>query len=288
MTVTGRQLRRGVGVAGALLAGLFLLTTCMATPRTDRDWYPYLAPSTQVSATDGAVTIGPITDWSYDSSGAAESAYRDESFAVADLRDVWFLIEPQPGSRLAAHTLLLFEFTDDRIVGLTIEARREANEPYSAFRGLWNAYELSYLWGSARDLLTRRVVMLDHDVFVYPLAISDDQKRMLLENLLARTEALETTPRFYNTLFSNCTNELAKAAGIDWHYSFVLTGRSDEHLFNRGIIPGEDFETARASANVTDFVRVLNDEPRSVDFDAALLGELRARRDEESAPGGAD
>ena len=63
------------------------------------------------------------------------------------------MIEPQPGSQLAAHTLLLFEFEGDRLLGLTIEARRERNEDYSALRGIFNAFELAYVWGTARDFL---------------------------------------------------------------------------------------------------------------------------------------
>src|SRR6185295_15456963 len=97
-----------------------------------------------------------VTDWSYNSSGPVTQNYHDASFDYAELRNVWFVLEPQPGSKLAAHTFLMFEFTNDRLLGVTIEARREENEDYSALRGAFNAYELAYIWGSARDLLTRR------------------------------------------------------------------------------------------------------------------------------------
>src|SRR5262249_15686201 len=92
----------------------------------------------------------------------------------------------------------------------------------------------------------------------------------------------ETTPRWYNTLFSNCTNELAKAAGIKWHYSFFLTGKSDDYLFRRGIIPGASFDVAHAEADVSNLVRELNALDPAL-FDAALLEELRARRDRSTA-----
>jgi hypothetical protein len=118
--------------------------------------------------------------------------------------------------------------------------------------------------------------MLDHEVFVYPVAITDAQKRSLLMRLLERTEALERQPRYYNTIFSNCTNELAKAAGFRWAPAYVLTGRSDEYLFRRGIIPGESFARAHARSDVTDFLRALNAAPAEV-FDAQLLAELRRR-----------
>ncbi|HYD71693.1 MAG TPA: DUF4105 domain-containing protein [Candidatus Binatia bacterium] len=245
-------------------------------PRADRDWYPYLARAVDVELSAGRFAIRPISAWSYGREGPTEQSYTEAAYDISELRNVWFMLEPQPGSQLAAHTLLLFEFTGDRLLGLTIEARRERHEDYSAFHGLFNAFELAYIWGSARDFLTRRAVMLDHEVFVYPVDITDEQKRMLLTRLLQRTESLETRPRYYNTVISNCTNELAKAAGFHWAPAYILTGRSDEYLFRRGIIPGASFAQAHARSDVTDFVQALNAAPAGV-FDRELLAELRRR-----------
>ena len=245
-------------------------------PSNDRDWYPYLARTADVTLAEDRFSVAPVSDWTYAADGPLTQDYVQASFAIGDVRNVWFVLEPQPGSRLAAHTLLLFEFADDRMLGLTIEARRETDEEYSAVRGAFNAFELSYVWAEARDLLTRRAVMLDHEVFVYPVAITDEQRRVLLRRVLERTEELETRPRFYNTLFSNCTNELAKAAGFHWAPAFILTGTSDEYLFDRGIIPGESFEAAHAASDMTAFIAA-NAGLSAIDFDAAILAELRRR-----------
>jgi hypothetical protein len=246
-------------------------------PQAERDWYPYLSHTAEVTVEGDRFAISPVSDWSYSADGVAGERYVSMAFAVTDLRAVWFVLEPQPGSQLAAHTLLLFEFSGDRLIGLTVEARLEADEEYSALAGLWNAYELSYLWGSARDLLTRRAVMLDHEVFVYPVAIDAEQREFLLRRVLARTDELERQPRYYNTIFSNCTNELAKAAGLDWAPAFVLTGRSDEYLYERGVIPGDSFDAAHTRSDMTAFIKALNGAP-AVGFDAALLAELRRRK----------
>lgn len=264
------------GGLAALLLVLLMLGYCGA-PRNDRDWYPYLSRTNDAEMSDTGFSVTPVSDWSYGGPDVVDSErYRDAAFDFSDLRNVWFVLEPQPGSDLAAHTLLLFEFTDDRLLGITIEARRERNEDYSAVRGVWNSFELSYIWASARDLLTRRAVMLEHEVFIYPVAITDDQERVLIQRLLQRTIDLETRPRFYNTLFSNCTNELAKATDIDWHYSFILTGVSDNHLFDIGLIPGESFELAHERSDMTAFIAQLNAAPEA-EFDRALLTELRRR-----------
>ncbi|MBL8549149.1 MAG: DUF4105 domain-containing protein [Hyphomonadaceae bacterium] len=256
--------------------GMALSLCACATPRNDRDWYPYLSHTTQVERAAESVTVRPVIDWSYAAEGPTEERLTEARFSVADLRNVWFVLEPQPGSQLTAHTFLLFELADDRLIGITIEARRERDEDYSAVRGAFNAYELAYMWASARDLLTRRAVFLQHETFIYPIMISDAQKRTLLTRLLARTEELETRPRFYNTLTSNCTNELAKATDLRWHSSFILTGTADDHLFRLGLIPGATFEEAHQRSDMTAFVKEMNFAPRET-FDAALLAELRRR-----------
>jgi hypothetical protein len=257
-----------------LMLGAFAALASSA--RGDRDWAPYLARTNDVTLYEDRFAVTPVSDWSYAGADVVAERYGEAAFAYEDLRAVWFMLEPQPGSQLAAHTLLLFEFEGDRLLGLTIEARREMNEEYSALWGLFNAFELAYVWGSARDFLTRRAVMLDHEVFLYPVNITPAQNRALLQTLLQRTESLETRPRYYNTIFSNCTNELAKAAGFDWAPAFIFTGRSDEYLFRRGVLPGASFEEAHARSDITDFVRQLNSVPPEA-FDKALLAELRRR-----------
>ena len=260
----------------AAIAALGSCATISEAPRADRDWYPYLSRTAEVDLLDDGFSVSPVSDWVYERTGPTAETYGEATYDFDALRNVWFVLEPQPGSQLAAHTFLLFEFEGDRLLGLTIEARRERDEDYSALWGIFNRFELSYVWASARDLMTRRAVMLDHDVFMYPVAISDEQKRALLHRLLARTDALETQPRYYNTLFSNCTNELAKAAGFHWAPAYILTGRSDEYLFRRGIIPGASFEEAHERSDVKAFVQALNDAPPEL-FDTSLLAELRRR-----------
>jgi hypothetical protein len=244
--------------------------------RQERNWYPYLAHTSRVALSGDRFAVTPVTDWSYAASGPTRQTYVSAAHDISDVRAVWFVIEPDPKLSFAAHTFMLFEFGGDRLLGLTIEARREANEDYSAIAGVFNQFELSYLWGTAHDLLTRRAVMLGHRVEIFPVDIPRAQMQTMLRNLLERTQALEYRPRYYNTLFSNCTNELAKAAGFHWAPAFILTGESDEYLFNRHLLGAPSLEVARQRAEMEGFITQLNAAPEAV-FDARLLGELRRR-----------
>src|SRR5262249_44498053 len=119
-------------------------------------------------------------------------------------------------------------------------------------------------------------VFLSKDIYIYPLKLSEEQKQSFLRALLDRTVEVERHPAFYNTFTSNCTNELAKVARLDWHYSWILTGYSPQRLFDLKYIPGADFEAARNLATIAPEISAWNALPSDV-FDKALLQELRRR-----------
>lgn len=251
-------------------------------PRLDRNWVENLAVMPAISLHEDGFSLTKATDWSYDAKGPNRKAYTSASESFVDLKNVWFMVEPHPGLKPMAHTLVMFEFADDRMIGLTIEARREEHEKYDALAGAFNAFELAYIWSTPKDLLTRRAVLLGHEVLVYPLLLGAEQKHAFLKALLEKTISVSTTPRFYNTLTSNCTNELAKTAGLSWTYEFVLTGYSAERLHSLNLIPGKSFKVAEARARITAKVREWNG-LSTPDFNKALLTELRARNAAEAA-----
>ena len=64
----------------------------------------------------------------------------------------------------------------------------------------------------------------------------------IFRQFVDETAALATTPRWYNTLTTNCTSSLiayvnkVQPDAIPWHYSFVLTGRTDTYLGRLGYV----------------------------------------------------
>lgn len=258
------------------------LSVMLRTPRLDRNWAEHLARMPDIEMREEGFSLGPATDWTYAADGPTAKTTVDFSASYADLKNVWFMVEPQPGGDYAAHTLLLFEFAGDRIIGVTVEARREADEEYDALAGVFNKFELAYIWSTAKELLTRRAVYLAKDIYVYPLTLTAQQKSDFLKALLQQTRSLQIRPRFYNTLWSNCTNELAKVALIPWHYSFILTGYSPQYLHRLNYIPGADFPAVRQLAKLDPEIRAWNS-LSGEGFDRALLAELRRRHSGEAA-----
>lgn len=259
----------------ALVVG-FVIYMSSAKPRLDRDWTENLAVMPEVTLNGDDFALDPVMDWTYTPDGPATKDTTSFAAKISEVKTIWLMVEPQPGQPYAAHTLLLFEFPDDRIVGLTVEARLEADEEYDAVQGLLNKYELAYMWNTAKELLERRAVYLKKDIYIYPLTLSAEQRQAFLRGLLERSIDIQIHPRFYNTLFSNCTNELAKTAKLAWHHSWILTGYSPQRLYDLKMIPGPTFNAARDLASIGDQLRSWNDLP-SREFDSTLLAELHRR-----------
>ncbi|MEZ5987346.1 MAG: DUF4105 domain-containing protein [Hyphomonas sp.] len=252
--------------------GIFLMAVGVKQPRHDRIWYPHLSRLPHVELQEDTFSITPYGDWTYTDEAPQDMVWSAvPPHRISDVRRVWFVMEPHPGLPVMAHTFVMFEFGEGDLVGLTIEARKETRETYSAFAGAFNKFELLYYWASPRDLMTRRAVMMDRELYMYPLQLSQAEAEVYLTSLLENTISIERRPRFYNTFVSNCTNELAKAAALPWHPAFILTGGADKALYAQGRIAGEGgFEAVHERARVDTCVRENASLPEAA-FNAALV-----------------
>lgn len=240
----------------AVLAGSVWLFA--RTPSLDRDWSEEVSRLPDAAyRQDGTVLISNVRHWNYDADGPVDNAWRDASYDPQRLAGLWFNLDPLPVWDGVAHTFLVFEFDggSQRYLGVSVEARKTRGQVYSGLKGLFRQYELLHVWASEADLLKRRTLYLGEDVYQYRLALTREQIRAIFDAFVEQTQALAQQPRFYNTLLSNCTNELARTirrtgGEIPWHYSYVLTGFADRYLHGLGYIaPGEsEFGAVRRAA----------------------------------------
>ncbi len=237
-------------IAALGVALVLTLLIAVRVPRADRDWEEPLSRAPEFSPrADGLWRLHDLRAFEFAHYGlAVQEDWRDVIINPADLKEVWFFVEPFEGFSGAAHTLISFAFGGEtnQTIAISVEARKEKGETYSSLAGVLSAYELIYLWSTEKDVLTRIAVGLDHDIYAYRLHLSKGQAQEIFSHFIARTNALAKRPRFYNTLTSNCTNELAKAVNgaypgaLPWHYSHILTGFSAERLHQLGFVAREE------------------------------------------------
>lgn len=162
---------------------------------------------------------------------------------LSRLRRVWFGMEIFPGWEGGAHTFLGFEIEGEPFLGVSVESRREADEPFSAFRGLFRAYELVYVIGDEREVIGRRGGLGAAPAYLYPTRTDLAGRRDLLIDILDRSTRLSTHPEHYNTLTSNCTNNLAAHVNAVapgsvslFDTRVIFPGFSDRLLYERGML----------------------------------------------------
>ncbi len=266
-----------------LVIAVVALIIGLRTPRTDRDWQAPLSRAPLFGQTEnGRWAIDHLRAFEFAPEGAAVAEWRPVEIDPAALQEIWFFVEPFESWDAVAHSFVSFVFDGEtpQTISVSVEARKEEGEDYSALRGAFNAYELLYVWSTEKDILTRIAVHLDHELYAYRLDVSPEQARAILEHFIARTNRLIERPRFYNTLTSNCTNELAKAVNdafpgsLPWRRSHVFTGRSAEYLHRLGFLEGgKDFEAIRATAEIRSAVHAAKDLP-----DGPFAAQWRAQK----------
>lgn len=242
---------RRIAIGALLLAvALFLGWYLPKEPSGELSWAPELAKTAEAGTDGGLVYLNNVRDWTYGDGAVRSDAWIDETSAIDPraITRVWFVFEPFASLPAAGHTYLTFELEDGRAYSFSVEARKEADESYSAFLGLFREYELAYTWGTERDFLTRRLAYLEHPVHMYPLSISREGAEALFLALVAETNELKASPRFYNTLTANCTNLLAEMANraapgsVPYDLAWNLPGFSEKFLARIGLIPAGDYD----------------------------------------------
>ena len=296
MTSRVRTLVRRV-VSGALLLAVLWLgyRVIVLQPSNQRDWAYGMETLPHITMDGSLVNVQHVRDFRWGVDAPRSSDYVDRSFDVQRLERVWFVEEPFTmapfyGFEGVAHTYFVFDFQDQSPVAISVESRRERGEGYDSIHGVFNEYELIYIWGTEQDLTGRRAVLERNQLYMYPLVGSMDSARRLFLDLAEVSQQLETQPRFYNTLSSNCTNELAKVANlaqpgaIPLNIALIFPGYADSLLYDLGFIPNDaPLDAVRQRYAITDTVAATVDQP---DFSRLLRQRLSAQEQAQtSAPG---
>jgi len=250
---TRRKLTLTLGTLMVLLTLLGAVTVLGREPSLARTWDEDVRVLSGVDRLPaGSVRLTQVRDWRYTREAVVSKEYFAQVYDPAEVVGLWLYEQELGLGGLIAHTFLVFEFAESygeaRWLGLSVETRREVGETYSLVGGLLRAFEVTHVWASEEDLVTRRVELLDYPLTRYRVTVPEASIAAILRQFLDETAALATAPRWYNTLTTNCTNSLIgyvneiSPGAIPWHHSFVLTGRADRYLAGLGYV---DLESAQ-------------------------------------------
>jgi hypothetical protein len=224
--------------AGAF--GLVLAWWLTLQPSNDRDWQPDLALLPYAEAGDERVTIHNIRNCDYRTETDFDVRHYDKTFDLSKLRtaDLYMVYW---GSPHMAHTMMSFGFDGSDYVCISIETRKEKSEGYSAIKGLFRQFELTYVVADERDVVRLRTnYRQGEEAYLYRLNASPERVRKLFLDYFRRVNSLRDQPQWYNAITDNCTTgirmqqEAADRAPWDWR--MLINGHGDSLLYERRVI----------------------------------------------------
>lgn len=206
----------------------------------DRTWLPEYAKMPHAEIDGDLVTVHNIRNFDYRSETDFDAAYHDKTFDLRDIESVDF-VGSHWGIKNVIHTMLTFGFRGGEHVALSVETRREVDEPQTALRSLFKQYELIYILADECDLLRLRSNFRKENLYVFPTTTTREQARTLFLATIAQINDLHQRPRFYNLLTDNCTTGLVPLVQsihpikrFDWRY--LLNAYSVLHAYDDGWI----------------------------------------------------
>lgn len=253
----------GLAVGGTVLVALsWFLTAGRKRPLSARDWATDHARMIRSEISADRVRVHDLRDFDWSAPQGAQENYRTETFALDDVRQVWFVLAPFAKRwRGLAHSFISFEFSDDRFLAVSVEARRQSGETYSLLRGVWRGFETTYVVGTERDLIGQRAIRGD-TLFLYPSRATPAQARELFVDVMRRADSLRDRPEWYNTFLNNCTTNLRDHVNriasdpLPWGWGIVLPGYSDALALGHGLLDTNlDIAAARERFRVDPLAR---------------------------------
>ena len=209
-------------------------------PANDRDWQPDVAVLSYADIAGNQVTIHNLRNCDYHTETNYDVHHYDRTFNLDALRTVDLFLVTW-GSPLIAHTMVSFGFTNGDYVCFSIETRKEKGENYSAVKGLFRQFELTYIVADERDLVRLRTnYRQGEEACLYRLQVTPEKGRTLFLDYLHRANELHEHAEWYNAITDNCTTGIrAQRAAADrapWDWRMLVNGHLDELLYERGVI----------------------------------------------------
>ena len=218
----------------------------------ERDWQPDFARQAYGVLEGDTLTLHFVRNSRYPGE-PYEVVWETRRYDLSELTRLWFLVASFSRLEVVAHTFLSFEFAGGEFLAVSVEAQVEEGREYNLVEGLLRHFELSYVFGDERDLILRRTLYQETEVYLYPLVTPPLEVRSLLVRMVETANDLRAHARFYNSVTENCTSVLREHANAVRPGSFpsfvpaqVMPGLSDRVLYHKGWIDtGLPFEKIR-------------------------------------------
>lgn len=223
-------------IPGVALAGWFMLPA-----RNDRDWIPEVAQTASGEFEGDLITLHHVRNFEWRSETEFTPRWETRTYRLSQLRHL-DLVMTYWGTPHVCHTMLTFDFGGGVRLCVSIEARRERGEDYSALAGMFRRYELIYVFADERDVVRLRTrIRPDNDVYLYRLNATPEVARAMFLDYVRTANALREQPAWYHSLTTNCSTTIrqhVRRAHVPdpWDWRVVANGHVDGRLYDFGYV----------------------------------------------------
>lgn len=273
-----RWRKRAAVVFLALFSGV-LIWWLNLSPSNQRPWQTDVSRLPYAEFHDHLVTIHDIRNFSYRSETDYTPAWYTKTFDLDRLDSVDIFAVYWMGPAIA-HMIVSFGFGGQDYVAVSIEARKERGEGYSAIRGFFRQYELIYVVADERDVIRLRTDFRKdppEDVHLLPIKASREVFRNFFVEYFKTINALRDEPRFYNTLTTNCTNLIwmharSNPQHVPFSWKVLLSGYAPEYLYSQDRIATTlPFDIMMQRSRINEIAQAAGDAP---DFSRRIRASL--------------
>lgn len=241
-------------IFGAVLAAWTWWWESMAA-LAERNWVPEDARQATATLSGQHLVVSNLRNFEWHTRRDFTPRWEDRSYDIANLDAVDIFVCAWGDPRIA-HLIVSFVFSDTLPLAFSIETRRETSEKWSILAGLMKSYELIMIAADERDVIRVRTNIRHECVRRYRILSTLTTRQHLLNRYIEELNEVAARPRFYNTLYRNCTTEVVRMlretgreAPLDWR--LLVTGYLPEYLYEHGLIATEQpFNKVQPAADI--------------------------------------
>lgn len=268
LTVLIRRGLKWTFPAAFLVAAVLIVWWGSIKPSQDRDWQPDVSRRSVMTVRGDDLEVSNVRVFDWNGADTANPRWEDRIYSLHDLRSL-DLFTSTWGNDNIAHTMLSFTFGNGPPLVLSIEIRKEKGEAFSAIAGFFKKYELILIAADESDIVKVRTNYRSETVHRFRIDVKPENAEKLLMKYVELSQSLDQVPRFYDTLWTNCTTtifSMLRAIGPDdfpFDYRVLISGRVAEYLYGIGFIENvQPFTEVRRRADITMKARLAATDPQ--------------------------